>query len=191
MRTLRTLCCLVGCFSAACFAASAQEVIHAVEGTVQNIDQKAGTITLTNNNSTGGAFKNAPAKTGTDALDKELRAEVVPAAQFTAKGDKVVLLYEGYGDQRTAVAVHDLGSGVVTNLKGTVDRADKHAHTINMKTDDGKEQTFHVDPKTIADTSTGVSEGLKFEPNQGDHIKVSAAPAQDGTLTALFIGFAY
>ena len=190
MRTIRTLC-LLTCFSATCLAASAQEVIHALEGTVQNINQKAGNITITNNNGTGGIFTDASAKVTTQALDKDLRADTVPATQFNSKGNDVVVLYEGFGDQRTVVAVHDLGTGTVTNFKGTVERTDKHAHTFTIKTDDGHEQAFHLDGKTIADTSTGVSEGLKYEPNRGDHIKVSAGPGQDGALTALFIGFAY
>ncbi len=55
-----------------------------------------------------------------------------------------------------------------------------------FKNASGTEESFHLDPKTVADTSTGVMEGYKFDLTKGDQVRVMAAPA-NGTTTALLI----
>jgi hypothetical protein len=187
MRPLRTLCCIAACFSATCLAASAQEVVHALQGTVQNTNPKAGTISLNTGDELGGSFKDMPSANAAKAIDKDLRAEVVPAGSFTNKGDQVILLYEGYGEQRTAVAVHDLGVTPVTDTVGTVQRFDKHVHILTIKTDAGKPATFHLDAKTIADAPNGATDGLRYEPSKGDHVKI-ASVTDSGNQLAVFIG---
>lgn len=187
--TLKTsFCGFVVCCSISCLTASAQEVVHAVQGKVLNVDNKGRTILLNTNDGTSGQFKDLPDQKATEAVQKDLRAEVVPADKFTAKGDQVVLLYEGYGNERSAVAVHDVGTNVSTSI-GTVERYDKHAHLLTLKTDAGKEMTFHVDAKTIADAPEGATDGLRFEPPKGDHVKVASTPtAATGDHLAVFIG---
>ena len=46
--------------------------------------------------------------------------------------------------------------------------------------------SFHLDPKTVADTATGVTENFKFDLNKGDAVLVTAAQA-NGSDTALLI----
>lgn len=187
MKLTDSFCCFVICCSMSCLGASAQEVVHATEGKVLNVDTKAGTISLNTNDGTSGLFKDLPDQKATEAVEKDLRGEVVPADKFTAKGEQVVLLYEGYGNDRTAVAVHDVGPNVSTST-GTVERYDKHAHVLTLKTDAGKEVSFHVDGKTIADAPEGATDGLRFEPPKGAHVTVASITGPSGGPLAVFIG---
>jgi hypothetical protein len=187
MTLKRSLCGVVVCCSIGCLTASAQEVVHALQGKVVNLDQKAQTLSVTPVNGATIALKDLPEQKATDAVEKDLRAEVVPADKFTAKGHQVVLLYEGYGDQRTAVAVHDLGATVTANL-GTVERYDKHGHVLTIKTAAGKELAFHVNATTIADAPEGATDGLRFEPSKGDHVTVASTVGPKGNQLAVFIG---
>ena len=46
--------------------------------------------------------------------------------------------------------------------------------------------SFHLDPKTVADTATGVAQGFKYDLSKGKQVLVTAAQA-DGSDTALLI----
>ena len=54
--TLKTLI-LVGCISSVAIAATAQEVVHALTGTVRSIDPASKTITIFTDNGSEGLFK--------------------------------------------------------------------------------------------------------------------------------------
>jgi hypothetical protein len=43
-----------------------------------------------------------------------------------------------------------------------------------------------LDPKTVADTATGVAQGFKYDLSKGDHVRVTATNA-NGSDTALLI----
>ena len=182
-----SFCCLVVCCSITCLEASAQEVVHALQGKVVNLDQKNQTMSIQSGDGSSIALKDLPDQKVTEAVEKDLRAEVVPADKFNAKGDQVVLLYEGYGDQRTAVAIHDLGPTITASV-GVVERYDKHAHVLTLKTDAGKEMSFRVDGKTIADAPEGATDGLRFDPSKGDHLSVASTTGPKGDQFAVFIG---
>jgi hypothetical protein len=159
-------------------------MIHALAGTVDNVDQKSGTIAINTDDGSRGNFKAASKLP--NALDKSLRADVVPAAEFTSKSEHVIVYYTGDSEVRTAVAVEDLGKASLEKDTGTVVRFDKHAHTLTIKNDKGTEISFHIAPKTVAETSTGAVEGYKFDLDKGESVRVTATGAS-GDQTALFI----
>lgn len=63
---------------------------------------------------------------------------------------------------------------------------DKHQHLLTLESAPGGVQSFHIDAKTVVETSVGAVGGRRFDPERGDQVRVTAAPAQ-GTGTALFI----
>ena len=57
LRTFSQTCCFVGLFSIAAFAANAQEVVHALAGTVTSINSTDKTITIKTDDGSDGVFK--------------------------------------------------------------------------------------------------------------------------------------
>jgi hypothetical protein len=82
--------------------------------------------------------------------------------------------------------VHDLGDGSFAESSGSVVRINRHDHLLTIKNSSGVEESFRIDPKTVADTPTGVLEGFKLDYSKGDQVRVTAAQANGGE-TALLI----
>jgi hypothetical protein len=184
MRKLFAVCLTAAGLAVPASLASAQEIVHALAGTVNNVNQKDGLIAINTDDGSRGTFK-ATSKLPAN-LDKNLSADVVPAAKFTATSTHVILYYFGDGEVRTAVAVHDLGTAALEKETGAVVRFDKHAHLLTIKNASGAEVSFHIGAKTVAETSMGAVEGYKFDLEKGDQVRITAATV-DGNDTALFI----
>jgi len=184
MRKLFAVCLTAVAFVVPASLASAQEIVHALAGTVSNVNQKDGLIAINTDDGSRGTFK-AAAKLPAN-LDKNLCADVVPAAKFTTPSTHVIVYFIGDGEVRTAVGVHDLGAAALEKNTGTVVRFDKHAHLFTIKNASGGEASFHIGTKTVAETSMGAVEGYKLDLDKGDQVRVTAATV-DGNETALFI----
>ena len=167
-------------------ALSAQEIVHALSGTVVTVDPGAKMIQLKTDDGSEGLFK-LPANPDMPLqFNAGVRAMTVPAAQFTKTNTAVLLYFIGDGDVRTAVAVQDLGSGPLLKTGGVVTKMDKHDHQLLLKTDAGKSATLAITPKTVAETPDGVMEAERFDPKKGDNLTaVATGPA--GSATALFV----
>jgi hypothetical protein len=193
MKTLIAVCVVAGSLSVTASSAAAQEVVHALAGTVHHINQQAGLIVVNTDDGSGRFFKDADGKTRI-SLDKSLSAEVTPASKFaetgaSAAGDHVIVFYcadGGDSNTRTVVAVDDLGKGPLDKTTGTVTHFDGHSHVLTIKNSAGTEQTFQIGPKTVAETTTGAVEGYKFDPEKGSQVRITATADKDGE-TALFI----
>jgi hypothetical protein len=174
------------CFSVATSAASAQQIVHALSGTVESVNAKIKMTEIDTDNGTSGHFewlKNLGAEIN---FDKSVKADAVDADKFTNKGAHVIVYFIGDSDIRTIIAVHDLGSGPLEKTTGTVVKLDRKGRLLTIKNSAGAEETFHLDPKTVGDTTMGVAEGLKFDFSKGDAVRVTAAPSNGGE-TALLI----
>jgi hypothetical protein len=57
---------------------------------------------------------------------------------------------------------------------------------MTIESTPGVTQSFHIDPKTVVETSVGAVEGRKFDPQKRDQVRVTAIAAQKAG-TALFI----
>jgi hypothetical protein len=177
----------LGCFlTVASASACAQEVVHALAGKVVAVNTKASTFLLAPDDGTDGQFRLPSASHTPIDFDKTVRGETTPAATFGKTGSEVVLFYDGYGNERTALAVHDLGTGPLDKSAGTVAKFNKHERLLTIKTDAGTTTSFHIDDKTVAETSDGVEVGEKFSPEKGRQIRVVAAKSS-GVETALFV----
>jgi hypothetical protein len=81
--------------------------------------------------------------------------------------------------------MRDLGSGPLEETSGTVVKLNRHDRVLTIKNSAGAEESFRIDAKTVGDTTTGVSEGLKFDFSKGDEVRVTAAPSDGGEIALL------
>jgi hypothetical protein len=185
-RALLRIVLLAGCFSLVSLAATAQEVVHALTGIVNNINSAAKTIAVITDDGSDGIFQDMTGSRTSIEFDKNIRTEATAADEFKKKGARVIVFYYGAGDVRTVVAIKSLGEGPFTKDSGTVVKFDKREHSLTIKDSSGAIESFKITSSTVADTDAGAAEGLKFDPHKGESVRVIATQT-DGSLTALFI----
>lgn len=177
---------LIGCWLVVAFPAHAQEVVHALCGTVRSINSNAKTITVGTYDGTVRLFNESTKSNVSLDFVKRIRADAIAADAFTKSGVRVIVYYFGSGDMQTAVALQDLGTGPFQDSSGTVVKFDRHERVLTLKNNSGVEESFHLDPKTVAETPYGVMEGLELDAKDGDQLRVTASSV-NGNETALFI----
>ena len=179
-------CLLIGCFFPATIAATAQEVSHALCGTVLSINSTAKTNTVAADDGSKWFFNDLTKSNVSLNFDKRIRAEATTADAFTKNGVRAVVYYFGSSDVPTAVALQDLGTGPFEKSDGTVVKFHRNEHRLTLKSKSGVELSFHISPKTVADTAMGVVEGYELELEDGAQVRVAATLLNAGE-TALFI----
>jgi hypothetical protein len=167
-------------------ASSAQEVIHALAGVVISINQKAKTIFLSTDDESDGNFKDLVASKTPLKFDKKLTADAIAADAFTEVGAHVVVLYYGYHEMRTVIALRNMGSGPLTWTDGKVLKYEGKSHTLTIQDTTSNVVSFKVTESTVAETPVGAAKGFKFQIDKGNHVRVTAANV-NGDSTALFI----
>jgi hypothetical protein len=177
---------LVGFLSIAALAANGQEVVHALAGVVSSINSSQKTIDVKTDDGSDGFFKDLTASKIPLDFDKEIRAGATPADDFQRTGANVIVYYFVHGDDRTAVALKDLGQEPIQKVSGTVTKFDRHQHLLAIKDASGASQMFRIGPQTVAESPVGAVEGQKFDPQKGDEVRVTATPA-NGSEEALFV----
>lgn len=181
---------LIGCFSMAGFAVAAQEVVHALVGTVTSIDSAAKAITVKPYDGSESLFKDRIGSKTRIEFDKNIRADSTSAVEFKKSGTGVMVYYFGVGTARAAVALRNLGSGPFTRSVGTVLKFESKEHSISIKESSGTAETFKITSDTVAETDEGAIEGLKLRPQTGDLVQITATAANGGQ-TALLINTSY
>jgi hypothetical protein len=83
------VCLLVGCFFLATSEAIAQEVVHALCGTIHSINSTDKTITIGTDNGTPKLFNELTKSNVALDFDKRIRAEATTADTFTKSGVRV------------------------------------------------------------------------------------------------------
>jgi hypothetical protein len=177
---------LIACLSFASVVAHAQQVVHALVGTVNVINANAKTIVVTTDDGTQGSFDDLTDPKVHISLDKALRAETTPALSFTTKDTSAIVLYYGEGADRTAVALRDIGAGPFTRSAGTVVNFSGKDRSFSVKDDAGNVEVFKLTPETVAETRMGAVDGKKFEPAKGDQVRVTSTLV-NGSATAVFV----
>jgi hypothetical protein len=166
-------------------ATNAQEMVHAVSGTVTTIHPKIQMTDIDTDDGSAGIFQWTKPGVALN-FDKNVSANTIAVDKFTALQAPVIAYYYGVGQVRTIVAVHELGTGPFVKSSGRVVKLDKHEHVLTIKNATGGEETFQIDAKTVADTETGVVTNFKFDYSKGVQVRVIAAQA-NGSSTALLI----
>ena len=177
---------LAGCLLLVTFRANAQEVVHALCGTVRSVDSTSKTITVVTDGGAPMLFKESTKPEVRLDFDKNIRTDVIPADAFTKNDARVIVYYFGSGDVQTAVAFQDLGTGLFEDTSGTVVKFNRHERVLTLRKTSGAEESFQLEPKTVAETPYGAIEGLKLDAKDGDHLQVTASSI-NGNETALFI----
>jgi hypothetical protein len=169
---------------AASLALRAQEVVHAVSGTVTAVDPAKSYFTI---QITDGSYKTFNLQKGSTRkieYDKSIRDGASDPASFNKIGDHVVAYYFNDSSGQTIVGVKDYGPNGLSTASGTVARGGKHQ--IELKTDAGTIQTFEIANDASVETSEGVVSGSKFEAQDGAHVTVRYLQS-NGAQVAQFI----
>jgi hypothetical protein len=155
-------------------SAAAVEPVHATSGVVKKIDKGAKTIAVETADGTEKVFKYTGKTVVEGAREggKGMEKAGVEAYHGTLEGSHAVVKYTEKGSEATAVGVRDLGKASVKVADGTVEGADKAAHTITVATKDGGKETFDLSRDATVDTSHGAVDAAKWTYKTGDKVTV-------------------
>lgn len=184
-RALLNLCVIAGSVICIPFSVAAQQVVHALTGTVSSIDKAAETVAVLQDVGGSGVFQNPAKPKARVSLDKKIEPGTVAADAFKENGAYVIVFYYGGSDNRTVVAFKNLGAGPFTSAVGKVKKFDR-ARSITIEDDAGALQTFKINPDTIAEGYIGAVDGTKFQVQTGDKVRLVGAVV-GGSPTALFL----
>jgi hypothetical protein len=177
---------VAACFFFASLSLTAQEVVHALAGTVTTIDPTAKTITVKAEDGSVGLFKEMTDPNTPIDFNAKFRRDATAADEFNENGVRVIVYYIGNGDIRTAVALRSLGAGPFTVTNGEVVSFEKGKHFFSVINSSGTVESFKITTDTVVEGPLGAQEGSTFRPANGDRVRVTAA-IENGTLAALFI----
>ena len=172
------------CLGLTCNGVMAQEVVHALTGTVSSIDPVDKSITVFLDGGSEGVFKDITNAKTSLSFDKKLHSDATAADAFTTKGAYAIIYYFGGTGTRTVVAVRSLGTGPFMAAQGTVAKYESHAISVEDKS--GTVQTFKINADTVAESYAGAVGGMKFQVQKDDHVRV-VGTSQNGSLVALFV----
>jgi hypothetical protein len=165
--------------------ATAQQVVHALTGTVSAINSGTKTISVFQDNGIQDLFSDATDSKARFSIDKKVALETTAADAFKKAGAYVVVLYYGGDQDRTAVALKNLGSGPFTSVTGMVVKFDGK-HSIAVADESGATQNFKISQDTIGEGYMGAVDGYKFQAQKGDKVRIVGSKDDSG-LTALFV----
>jgi hypothetical protein len=185
LRALVKTCVLAGWIVSIPVSMPAQQVVHALTGTVSSINKAAETIAVLQDMGGDGLFQNPSNPKARVTLDKRIGPGTIAADAFKENGAYVIVFYYGGSDSRTVVAFKNLGSGPFTSAAGTIKKFER-AHAITIQDESGAVQTFKIGSDTVAESYAGAVDGLKLQVSSGDRVRIVGAVV-DGSPTALFI----
>jgi hypothetical protein len=174
------------CLGLTCRAVSAQQVVHALTGTVSAIDPSAKTITVFLDGGSEDVFNDRTNLKAPLSVDKRLIADATAVDAFKKKGAYVIVFYFGGRDSRTAVALRSLGAGPFTAAEGTVEKFESHDHSITIADKTGTLETFKISADTVAEGDAGAVGGFKFQAQKGEHVRVVGS-SENGSPIALYV----
>ncbi|CAN5707649.1 hypothetical protein BH10ACI4_BH10ACI4_23130 [soil metagenome] len=177
---------LAGAIALASQSASGQMVVHAVSGTVKAINPASKSLDVQIEDGATGHFKTSSKSSVALSLDNDLRGDAVDATDFHEPDSFVVVYYYGFGDNRTAVAIKDLGKGPFQKFEGTVLSFDKHQHVLSVKTKKSGIVKFRLSEKIVVDTGISLQSGQKYNPRKGYTVRVTATES-NGEHVAVFV----
>jgi hypothetical protein len=184
-KALLYICVYVGCLVSLTASVWGQEVIHALTGSVISINQESKVIAVLQDNGSKAEFHGRPNPKTRVAFDKSVADGTISAEQFNQQGAYIIVFYYGSSD-KMAVALKDLGAGPFVSMEGTVAKFDVHGHSLAVQDSTGTVQTIRLTSDTVVESNFGAVDGLKFQAQKGDHVRVVAVKA-DGAPTALFV----
>ena len=137
----------------------AQDVVHAVDGTVKKVDTGSKTLVVDTKDGTEHTFH----YTSDLAVDgaKDAKKGTLAGLGDVKEGGKVAVHYTSVKGVETAHEVDRLGDDGLKATKGTVTGIDRGAKTVAVKTEDGSVQTFHLTDRAAKDTGKDIASGAE------------------------------
>src|SRR3954453_12502256 len=178
-------CVLGGCLIALPLSMAAQEVVHALTGTVSAINKASQTVAVLQDTGGDGVFQSASNPKARVAFDKKVGAGTIAADAFKDNGAYVIVFYYGGTDNRTVIAFKNLGSGPFSSTVGTVKKFDR-TRSVSVQDESGKLETFKIGADTVAEGYAGAMDGSKLQVSSGDKVRIVSGVV-DGSPTILFI----
>jgi hypothetical protein len=157
-------CALLLCLTIfAGLAMAAEDVTHAVAGTVSKVDKASKTLVIKAADGTEHTFKytEKTAVRGAKGASKDAKKAMLDTYMDGKEGTNVIVHYTEKGADKTAVAVEDLGKDGVKVSEGTITKVDKAARTVTVKTKDGAEETYDLSKDAVIDSGKGIAKETK------------------------------
>ena len=169
-------------------SAYAQDVAHAAEGAVTQLDKKAKTIAIKTADGTEDVFNYSEHTAVRDSRAAAHTARMgVVDTYFTGKeGSHVVVRYLGNGAEKTATLLEDFGKDTLKTARGTVTHVDKASRTVAIKSDNGAEATYKLGTQGVVETEHGVVRADHYVAKEGDKVVVHYTEDEGGKLVRLF-----
>jgi hypothetical protein len=162
----------------------AQDVVHAVDGTVKKIDAGSKTVVVDTKDGTEHTFHYASDVTVDGA--KDTGKATTAGLGDLKEGSKVAVHYTVVGGKETTHEIDKIGDDGLKATEGTVSHIDSGAKTIAVKTADGSVQTFHLTDRVAKDTGKDIAAGADKSAKVTVYYTEKA-----GTKTAHFIKAAF
>lgn len=185
-RGILRICFLLGCLSLSSMAATCQEVVHALIGTIGSVNSAAKTIAVKTGDGDEANFKDMISSHRMIRFDKNIRTDPAAADELRKIGERAIIYFFGYGDLRTIIALRSLGPGPFTQSAGKVVNFNKKDRALSIAGQSGEVELFEIVSDTVVDTEMGAVGGFEFRPGKGDPVRVTSAVV-NGNKTALFI----
>jgi hypothetical protein len=140
-------------------AVSAQDVVHALVGTIEKLDAVGKTIAVKTADGTVHTlhFVGRTTVHGAQAVATGSK----DAFHGLTKGSDVVVHYTTKGAEDTAEEVDHVGKDGLKVSEGTISHIDRGAKTIAIKSADGTEETFRLTGHAAKDAGTDIAEGTE------------------------------
>lgn len=142
---------------------SAQDVVHAVHGTITKVDSASKTVAVKTADGTEHTIKFVDKTTvhGADAAADVTADAAKDSFHGLKEGSEVVAHYTVKGTEKTAVEVDKVGKDGMKATEGTVTEIDRGTKVVAVKTADGTVQTFKMSDHAVADAGKGVGKGTE------------------------------
>jgi hypothetical protein len=163
---------------------NAQEILHAVTGTVTNNGHIKQSLIIQKSDQSSEVFEVGESSFAPVTLDKAFQNNTETVDKLPKGTSHVIVYYYGLSPE-TAVAVEDIGDKVLL-ITGRVSHVDKKQHTIAIRADGGSESVCSVESGTAVEMSDGVKDGAKNYPSDGDRI-TAVCTEEAGKEAARFI----
>jgi hypothetical protein len=162
----------------------AQEIVHAMVGTVTEVDPTSSSITLQLSDRASASFDFKPDLSAPVSFDKTLREEPETASKLPTMATHVIVYYYGLSPV-IAIAVKDMGNKV-DSITGTITNTNEAGRYITIQSETGHLATCSVSNETTVETPYGAVDGSKYSPKKGDQVS-AVCNYEDGRELAQFI----
>jgi Cu/Ag efflux protein CusF len=154
---IKTVALMSALALSASLSCAAQDVAHAVEGTVKKVDTGTKVVVVKTEDGAEHTFHYTKDAT-VDGAD-DIKKATMDSLGGLKEGSKVAVHYTVVGGKDTTHEIDNIGDDGLKATEGTVSHIDRGAKTIAVKTADGSEQTFHLTDRAAKDTGKDIAAG--------------------------------